>query len=94
MWKRPALERRRLLITNPTIEATTIASEPKTTPTTIAVIWEPPVCTLQLPVVVGTGVSVFELRDFELVEVERAFGCDVGVGTKVSIGVEDGEGGV
>ena len=54
-------------------------------------VWELPVDGPPLPVVVGTG---FALVLWDFVEVEETFGCDVGVGTKVLIGVEDGDGGV
>jgi len=93
MWNRPLRERRRRIITNATIETTTRARAPRTTPTTIAVIWEflsdappPP------PAPVGTEVSVPE--PCELVPVVATLDCDVGLGTKVLIGEEVDEGGV
>jgi hypothetical protein len=73
------------------IEATRRVKEPRTTPTTIAVIRELPVGALPVPLVVGTGVLVLELWGLVLV-VDTTF--DVEVGTKVLIGEKDGEGGV
>jgi len=94
MWKRASRGRRRRTMTSTTIEATTRARVPRTTPTTIAVIWDLLVGALPLPpLLVGTGVLVLELCEFVLV-VDTTPDCDVGVGTKVLIGVEDGEGGV
>ena len=80
------------MMTRAKIEATTRARVPTTTPTTIAVIWEllagelpPP------PLPVGMGVLVLALCEF----VDMASDCEVaGVGTKVLIGEEDGEGAV
>lgn len=62
------------------------------TPTTIAVIWELLVGALPVPpLLVGTGVLVLEPCEL----VDTALDCEVaGVGTKVLIGEEDGEGGV
>ena len=82
------------MMTNTTIEATTRAKVPRTTPTTIAVVWELLVGALPPPpLMVGTGVLVLVLCEFVLVE-DTTFDCDVWVGTKVFIGEEDGEGGV
>ena len=93
MWNRPLRERRRRIIASATIEATTRARAPTTTPTTIAVTWEslsgaspPP------PAPVDIGVSVPEPR--ELVPVVAMPNCDVGLGTKVLIDGEVDEGGV
>lgn len=56
----------------------------------MGMIWEPLADVLPLPLVVGMGVLVLELCGLVLVEVEMT---DVGVGTKVLIGVKGGEGG-
>ena len=95
MWNRLLRVRRRRIMVSATIEATTRARVPRTTPTTIGVMWEllsgalPP-----SPVSVGTEASVLELCEFVLVMVDATLDCDVGVGTKVLIDGEDDEGGI
>lgn len=92
MWNRASRGRRRRTMTSMTTEATTRARVPRTTPTTIAVMWELLVGALPLPpLLAGTRVPVLELCEFVLV-VDTTLDC--GVGTKVFIGEEDGEGGV
>ena len=93
MWNRPLRERRRRIMTSATIEATTRDRAPRTTPTTIAVIWELLPGALPPPVSVDTGVLVTELGEPVLV-VNTTPDCDVGVGTKVLIDGEDDEGGI
>lgn len=94
MWNRASRGRRRRMMTSTTIEATKRARVPRTTPTTIAVMWELLVGALPPPpLLVGTGVPVLELCEFVLV-LDTTPDCEDGVGTKVLIGVEDGEGGV
>lgn len=75
------------------IEVATRAKEPSTTPITTAVMWEPLVGAVSLPLVVGIGVLVLEPGGLVL-EVDMEFGCDVGFGTKVLVGVKGGGGGV
>lgn len=78
------------MMTSATIEAATRVRAPRMAPTIIAVIWELRVTAPPSPPLVDMGVLVLEL-----VLVDTAPDCDVvGVGTKVSIGEEDGEGGV
>jgi hypothetical protein len=77
------------MMTNATIEATTRARAPRMTLTTITVIWELPVGGSPLPpLLVGMGVFLGP------VFVDVTLDDDVGVGMKVLIDGEDGEGGV